>query len=950
MPRHFRMAVNAPRSVDAAEATVLTPRSGSSHSDAFQVTTLEAHKLALRSMTAWQPYMDLPAGRGGRADLLEKNTDTGSIRVVLLEKRVPVVQGVRDNLKRWLLQFVGNSAGINQLGGCKTLVQYSDDDGATWANYWTGEISRLRKIPAGWEVTVRDMANRLHVHVGTGRAHDHVMTKEGLGSMTSGSGVLTVPRAVFRSTDVGRTITVRGAGASGVDLVTTISTYTSATQVTLTATAGTTVTNTQWRCGYVTSSSLLPPGLEAGYGPHVTGPLLQGVMGDSAYFSGRKAITFVRNPSTAGLGLLASAGTVTQALLDSDVPVAEADQFQAAWIKYSDRVGVFFTTGSSDARKVLRPGAVLVNAKHLPSGGAALGGLVASGLEILVDPITEATDPDYSALPSDGTTVTFRLLPRQGLPPTEDAPMWWDDCHGVQILKDALDGYHGYLWTAAEKTAGYLPAGAAIGDVKQTFAYNASNFATLIADTSFAPLRRRNAARLYLDELLNWVCFHYHLTWRLNASGEIELVDLRLTDAALAGASTITDDDLYEDEGGEGLSWDYNGENGITVLQATYYEDYAATPATVPVGGVAQLGRVFRSLYSPNAELAQLDHPVLYPSFGRADLGERTYDLDLDGFRVAPGETYQGMDRRVAFEGVIDKLAGELRGPFGAGVHEIVLHCRLTANTDKVAGELVLVASARLPDPQTNAYGGTRALRVIERQDDPLSGGHYLRAIDLGPNLVASAPTIGSPGAGADTKHQVTVLVTVNGSGDPVVLQVALTPTSTGSAPGSTSPLWQTVARVNSSGTVTVSNLPAGYRVWVRGRSEPLPTSQVRLPSAWTVAASSRDLTALTAPSSLAAGLITQLSAQLTWTPGDTTAWTEFWLASPSTDTPVLIFRVPPGTSVYDLLGTTASATYKAQIRHADGLGGFSAFTSTTWTATGTPPQCPDMAGLAIVP
>lgn len=68
------------------------------------------------------------------------------------------------------------------------------------------------------------------------------VTLAGAASITSGSAALTVVGAGFTSTDIGRSVTIIGAGVGATDLVTTISTYTNATQVTLAATAGTTLT------------------------------------------------------------------------------------------------------------------------------------------------------------------------------------------------------------------------------------------------------------------------------------------------------------------------------------------------------------------------------------------------------------------------------------------------------------------------------------------------------------------------------------------------------------------------------------------------------------------------------------------------------------------------------------------------------------------------------------
>ncbi len=67
-----------------------------------------------------------------------------------------------------------------------------------------------------------------------------LVTVDGAGSMTSGSNVLTSSVPVFTPTSVGKRITLARAGASSAQLTTTIASYVSATQVTLTASAGTT--------------------------------------------------------------------------------------------------------------------------------------------------------------------------------------------------------------------------------------------------------------------------------------------------------------------------------------------------------------------------------------------------------------------------------------------------------------------------------------------------------------------------------------------------------------------------------------------------------------------------------------------------------------------------------------------------------------------------------------
>lgn len=77
-------------------------------------------------------------------------------------------------------------------------------------------------------------------------------------AITSGAAALTSASNPWTSADASRAIIVRGAGAAGADLVTTILTFTSAGAVTLAANAGTTVTGASalWdsRAGDVMSS------------------------------------------------------------------------------------------------------------------------------------------------------------------------------------------------------------------------------------------------------------------------------------------------------------------------------------------------------------------------------------------------------------------------------------------------------------------------------------------------------------------------------------------------------------------------------------------------------------------------------------------------------------------------------------------------------------------------
>lgn len=119
-----------------------------------------------------------------------------------------------------------------QLDSASALIaQY---DGQYNADIFAGAVN----------VTANDQAIVDAVNAGTQglvtaqRAHGITVTD---GAMTASSAVLTSATAAFVAGDVGRQVTVAGAGAAGVDLVTTIAAFTNGTTVTLATAASTTV-------------------------------------------------------------------------------------------------------------------------------------------------------------------------------------------------------------------------------------------------------------------------------------------------------------------------------------------------------------------------------------------------------------------------------------------------------------------------------------------------------------------------------------------------------------------------------------------------------------------------------------------------------------------------------------------------------------------------------------
>lgn len=140
--------------------------------------------------------------------------------------------------------------------GAKLIVQGSPAAVPVMPAIPTGRVvlARLDVPPGAVSVSGTQIVDKRVMLLGAtiyaedfGAVGDGRMTNDG--AMTSGSATLTSASLAFTSGDVGKVAVVYGAGASGVALVTTVSAYVSATQVTLAATASTTVTGVETTVG-----------------------------------------------------------------------------------------------------------------------------------------------------------------------------------------------------------------------------------------------------------------------------------------------------------------------------------------------------------------------------------------------------------------------------------------------------------------------------------------------------------------------------------------------------------------------------------------------------------------------------------------------------------------------------------------------------------------------------
>lgn len=678
---------------------------------------------------------------------------------------------------------------------------------------------------------------------------------------------------------------------------------------------------------YAIEPLVLPVGVPTAYGTLPAATRMAGTWGTSGVL---RTITL----ATGTTGFSRVDNIITQALIPGNLPLGGKDN-----VPVQPGLRVRFTAGSTTNKE-----AELVAVKA--EGGSSTAPTF-KVRKLYVKVVSSTSDPYYVALPNSGdtadaATLSFEVRQPLGVTTDQTTPrIILTDVHPVTVWRDMLNGYFSRLSTA--------------GAVTRTFAYDSSAFSTLIADTSF-PL-----CRFVISEpakLQDWVEKNilqpFGLGIYLDASGQVVPLDLRPPQST-PSSSTIADADLVADTD---LEWEIGREDAVTVVRVKTQTDYPLNVASLYLGDPI-----------PNFNVAlfqSAETEWVYPNFGNSDLGERTLTIEAAGLRDFAGETITaGSATQTRTEWVrsqADAVQLFFQAPYGAGPMYVTLPCRRTANTDVQVGGWVVSTATKLPDPGSNVRGGNRLLRVVERSERGLT--RSLRCVDAGPGTIATAPTVGTPAQEtSNTKHGITVTVTLNASSEAATLWINATDTSTGSRPSATDAGWrlvtpvsQTTPLISATGSVTVRNLPSNRRIWVRVRTETGSTK--KLPSAYAFPSGTGYVAtaAYTAPSSGAAGTITTKSAAITWTAGDSTLRTLLRIVGDTTEaganaaTPVDLVILPPGTTRYDLVGLdSGGAWWHVDLAHLDDFGGQ---TSTddiaAFQATGTAATAPDPAGIVV--
>lgn len=851
LPIQYRLEVRVSRNVDATETTILTPAAGAPHSDSFKVATMSG-------LAGYQPYMGWPSGRKGRLNDLTGETDEGTLTVPLID---PKVSATGSDLARWLTAFFGDATGRLQPLQNLAVLQESTDNGATWANYFTGRIGGLRKLSdTEFELVLRDTSSDLETEIGTDR-----------------------PSAL-------------------------------ATEI--------------------VESLVLPLGISATLGT-VTAP--KDLVGTTGSQNGTRYIDLNSQSRGRADNLVTAALSRAARFAVGKVPVSLQYPIQPY-------LRVRFTSGAVVAKELQVVGMEAANA----------GARKLRVTRLYVRELDNPSDPRYTAFDTgtvaNGASISFTV--RQRKPARSDgdrAPILSTDLHPVKLLRYLLDGY--------------LSALKDDGSVERTFKRNAAAFTALEADTSFPP------ARLYLDAPVKMrefisreICRPFELGWRINGSGELVPIDLRLP-TSLAGVATITNADLVAEAH---ATWEADDAGIVTAVEPTIYLDAPFQPADVD----AQPNQVPDVPTSLLESVAIAGLPVV-DGAGRLKYGEQTEVLESRLLRAQPGETYQGTERALYLLNALRKRGVGWFRAFAAGPQTITLRCLRTSNTNTCEiGDLRILDIDELPDPQSNLRGGAMVVRCLESSVEGLE--RVLRFRYLGPNLIATAPTIATPAQEAgNPAGGFTDAVTLNAASDPVEFWYAATATSVGVRPADTDPAWQVAQPVGqpylyitATGTKTFRNLPAGKRLWVRARS--VPTGQsAKLPSGWAYPAGTGyvDLQVIAPPTSLILSSVSTLSAQLNFTIGDLTRPHLIRLgkgtsqaaadADPGTD----LITLPAGTNRHTLTGLDTYGAgvvwFHPKVVAIDGVGGESTALelspNVSFQATGAAGTAPALGGLRVL-
>jgi hypothetical protein len=406
----------------------------------------------------------------------------------------------------------------------------------------------------------------------------------------------------------------------------------------------------------------------------------------------------------------------------------------------------------------------------------------------------------YMARPPADTAVEVYVIP--GAKRGQAAPLLIDAVHPVQLIADA----------AAAKFARLKSDGSVFPHY--VMPVNAANFAALLADQSFTPIRLPITEPERARDFISDVCMWSGLGWRVNGGGELELVDLRLP-SALPVAPTIGPGDYDRSTPPQ---WAIPSADQVTRAEFVYYIDTLLTAAEV-----ARTRAEFPDIPPGMVRSEPVDYTPIDLAEEVINQERKALTVDARGLRafVTFGVGGSGASTVEDVRRYLDRMDAEMRGAYAYGPRITTVTCARTANTSGCnAGDVRFLNIPELPNPDTNRRGGLTLARCLSRLDDGIR--LELKFIAI-PNAIAIAPTLGALTSTTDGANgTVSVPVTLNAAGEPAEVDIAVTATSVAVRPAATAAEWQRGRVAPATGTLAIQDLPIGRRVWLRARSNPL--------------------------------------------------------------------------------------------------------------------------------
>jgi hypothetical protein len=429
--------------------------------------------------------------------------------------------------------------------------------------------------------------------------------------------------------------------------------------------------------------------------------------------------------------------------------------------------------------------------------------------ELIIEEL-DSGDPNYVAFPgTDQSSATVSII-WTGTP-TEKTPLYIDDIHPAQLFKDILDGYYGPLDSD--------------GSVLTTISYNSAAFTSLIADLTFKTGRFEiTAAAKMFDWLEKHLCVAYGLAYRFNKAGELVPLDARWP-TTLPSATTITNADLAENA--PAPRWKLDDDAAVPVVELIHHAETGLNVSSISENDESAPDYPTSGIRSREHVARLIERDALL------DIGDKKLIIKGIGYRTFTGESLFNQGGAISRRRELELRGKEFLYMFARGTYKTELICARTANVSGVLqGDFIVLDVDELVDHATWKRGGVRLTRCTHRIED--GGKIRFRFIDVGLNATCVVPSISSIAQDPnDQLHRVRVIVVLNGGSDAVQVDYAVTETSVGTRPVAGSNLWHwgTTAATGQL-TVYVRNLPAGKRVWIRARSIPSSSRDLKSPSA----------------------------------------------------------------------------------------------------------------------